>query len=137
MKIGLSRRTDLGMKAMQVLSNNQDRMSGARLADEIGTTTQFLPQVLGPLIRAGWIDSERGPRGGYLALVPLEEISLLDLVETTEGAIEDGLCVLRDGPCPGTVSCPVHLAWMEAREVLVGRLKEMSLAQALTTEVGA
>ena len=137
MNIGLSRRTDLGIKAMQVLTHNQDRMSGARLADEIGTTTQFLPQVLGPLVKAGWIDSERGPRGGYLARVPLEEISLLELVETTEGAIESGLCVLRDGPCPGTQSCPVHTAWMEAREVLVRRLKEMSLAQALTTEVGA
>lgn len=137
MNIELSRRTDLGIRALQVLTDNQDRMSGARLAEHIGTTTQFLPQVLGPLVRAGWIDSERGPRGGYLALVPLEEISLFDLVETTEGAIESGRCVLRDGPCPGTESCPVHIAWMEAREILVKKLQEMSLAQAITTEVGA
>jgi len=115
MNIELSRRTDLAIKAMQVLTDTQDRMSGALLAEEIGTTTQFLPQVL----------------------APLEEISLFELIESTEGAIESGSCVLRDGPCPGAEGCPVHTAWMSAREILVQRFKEMSLAQALTTEVGA
>jgi Rrf2 family iron-sulfur cluster assembly transcriptional regulator len=137
MNIGLSRRTDLGIKALQVLTDTPSRMGGAQLAEEIGTTTQFLPQVLGPLVKAGWVDSERGPRGGYQARISLEEISLLELVETIEGAIESGRCVLRDGPCPGTESCPVHTAWMSAREILVKKLQEISLAQALKTEVGA
>lgn len=137
MNIDLSRRTDLGIKAMAVLTDARGRMSGSYLAQEIETTTQFLPQVLAPLVKAGWIDSERGPGGGYLAVVPLEEISLFDFIEATEGAIENGRCVMRDGPCPGTEGCAVHTAWLPAREVLVRRLKEMSLAQALTTEVGA
>ena len=137
MNIELSRRTDLAIRAMHALAFSEERMSGAHLADEIGTTTQFLPQVLGPLVKVGWIDSERGPGGGYKALVPLEGISLFQLVETTEGQIETGRCVLRDGPCPGAEGCPVHLAWMSAREVLVKELEGMSLAQALETEVRA
>ena len=137
MNIELSRRTDLAIRAMQVLTYSEDRMSGAHLAEKIGTSTQFLPQVLGPLVKAGWIDSERGPGGGYKVLAPLETISLFQLVEATEGEIENGRCVLRDGPCPGTESCPVHLAWMSAREVLVKKLEGMSLAQALETEVRA
>lgn len=135
--IALSRRTDLAIKAMQVLSEAEERIGGIHLAERIETTVSFLPQVLGPLVKAGWIDSERGPRGGYRALVPLRSISLLDLIEATEGELETGQCVLRDGPCPGTQSCPVHTAWMSARDVLMERLQKMSIAQALSTEATA
>ena len=137
MNIGLSRRTDLGIKAMRTLADAGERVSGSHLAKQIGTTVQFLPQVLGPLIKAGWIGSERGPGGGYTARLPLDSITLFDLIETTEGAIADGRCVLREGPCPGAQGCAVHSAWMSARELLVEKLQKTSLEQALTTEVGA
>jgi Rrf2 family protein len=131
MILGLSRRTDLALEAMKALSVAEDRVRGTDLAREVGTTVQFLPQILAPLVRAGWIDSERGPGGGYRAVASLDSISLLDLIETTEGEIDNGRCVLRNGPCPGTVTCPVHVAWMAAREVLVDKLHTYSVAQAL------
>ena len=137
MIFGLSRKTDLALQAMEALSSSEERTSGANLAEQIGTTVQFLPQVLAPLVRAGWVDSERGPRGGYRATVGMDSISLLDLIETTEGEIDNGRCVLRDGPCPGTESCPVHIAWMSAREVLIDKLGAFSVAQALSTEAPA
>ena len=122
------------MKAMEALATADQRMSGGDLAAEIGTTVQFLPQILAPLLRVGWVDSERGPGGGYLILAPLDSISLLELIEATEGEIENGRCVLREGPCPGTQSCPVHSAWVSAREVLVAELSTYSVAQALSQE---
>lgn len=137
MNLGLSRKTDLALEAMETLSDSGQRMSGTALAAEIGTTVQFLPQVLAPLIRAGWIDSERGPGGGYRATVSLDSISLLDLIEATEGEVDNGRCVLRDGPCPGTETCPVHMAWMAAREVLVDELQNYSVARALVQEAPA
>lgn len=137
MIVAMSRKTELALEAMKALSNAGRRISGSVLAQEIGTTVQFLPQVLAPLLRAGWIDSERGPGGGYRATVTLDSISLLDLIEVTEGEIDNGRCVLRDGPCPGTATCPVHVAWMEAREVLVAKLHTYSVAQALAQEAPA
>lgn len=135
--MALSRRTHLALQALKVLSSTGDRISGSVLAGEVGTTIQFLPQVLAPLLKAEWIDSERGPGGGYRAVVSLDSISLLDLIEVTEGEIDNGRCVLRDGPCPGTETCPVHMAWMAAREVLVDRLHTYSVSQALAQEAPA
>lgn len=135
--MALSRKTHLALEALKVLSETGERMSGVALATEVGTTIQFLPQILSPLVRAEWVDSERGPGGGYRATVPLGSISLLDLIEATEGEIDNGRCVLRDGPCPGTETCPVHMAWMAAREVLVDKLHAYSVAQALAQEAPA
>jgi Rrf2 family iron-sulfur cluster assembly transcriptional regulator len=134
MNLQLSRRTDLAIRALAALARTGDRRAGADLADAIGTTTPFLPQILGPLVKAGWIDSERGPGGGYLALVDLDEVSMLEVIEATEGSVETGRCVLRDGPCPGTQGCPVHEAWLSARAVLVDALGGVTLAAALIEE---
>lgn len=134
MNVSLSRKTDLAIKALTALSRTDGRITGSTLARTIGTTVSFLPQILGPLIRAGWVDSERGPGGGYMATAELDDISLLALIEVTEGAIEDGRCVLREGPCPGSESCPVHSAWLPARSVLIDRLGRLSLSEALVTE---
>lgn len=132
--MSLSRRTDLAIKALASLAATDGRVTGAALAEAIDTTVSFLPQVLGPLVKAGWVDSERGPGGGYLATAPLDAISLLDVIEVTEGAIENGRCVLRDGPCPGAEGCPVHHAWLAARTVLRDELAELSVAEALAAE---
>ena len=85
--------------------------------------------------RAGWITSDRGPGGGYSLTVNLTQISLLDVLEGVEGPAETGRCVLRDGPCPGTQTCPIHEAWMAARTELVERLSSLTMADVLPAEV--
>lgn len=125
MDLRFSRRTHLAMKALQEL-RDYEMLSGSELAERIDTTSPFLPQVLGPLVKAGWVESQPGPGGGYRLSVSLGDVSLLELVETVEGPAETGRCVLRDGPCPGTESCPVHEAWLSARNELTERLGAMS-----------
>jgi Rrf2 family protein len=78
------------------------------------------------MIKAGWIESQTGPGGGYRLAVSLVDLSLLEVVETVEGPTETGECVLREGPCPGTESCPVHEAWLSARSELMERLRAVS-----------
>ncbi|CAN5465745.1 hypothetical protein BH24ACT7_BH24ACT7_21090 [soil metagenome] len=93
-------------------------MAGSALANGIGTSVSFLPQIMAPLIQAGWVASERGPGGGYRLTDQAAGASLLDVMEVTEGPPENGRCVLADGPCPGSPSCAIHDVWVEARRVL-------------------
>jgi Rrf2 family iron-sulfur cluster assembly transcriptional regulator len=126
MNFRFSRRTYLAMRALRELLHEQGQLAGGVLADRIGTTSPFLPQVLGPLVKAGWVESQPGPGGGYRLAVSLADVSLLEVVETVEGPTETGECVLRDGPCPGTESCAVHEAWLSARTELKERLQAVS-----------
>lgn len=125
MNISFSRRTDLALSALRALAETEARMSRARLARSIGTTSSFLPQVMAPLVQSGWVNSERGPGGGYQLHRSAFEARLLEVIEATQGPAANGRCVLRDGPCPGEETCPVHAIWKEAQDVLVEGLNQV------------
>ncbi len=122
MRLELTRKSDLALRAMRVLAARGERMKAAELAAEIGSTVGFTTQALNPLVRAGWVDSAVGPTGGY-ALTPAgTTVSVLQLLDAVEGVVGDGRCVLRDEPCPGARTCAVHSAWVPAREAMLQSL---------------
>lgn len=130
----LQRRTDLAISALQHLgAAPEGRLSGTALAEAVGTTGSFLPQVMSPLLRAGWVSSERGPGGGYALTEESASATLLDVIETTEGTAFAGRCVMRDAPCPGDYSCAVHSVAAKARDVLVDGFRNSA---AITTTRG-
>ncbi len=130
MRLELTRRSELAVRALCRLAAG-GRTKGAELAEKVGTSPAFLAQVLSPLVRAGWVRSDRGPTGGYELATSLDRLSVLALVEEIEGPTDDGRCVLRGGPCAedGAV-CALHDAWVPARDSLLARLAATSVAAA-------
>ena len=129
MNVSFQRKTHLALSVLQALATAGARISGADLAGEVGTTISYLPQVVAPLINAGWISSGRGPGGGYQLTDAASDLRLLDVVEVTEGPTESGKCILRDAPCPGAEPCAVHAVWANARRVLVEGMATIPVEQ--------
>lgn len=123
MRLDLTRKTDLALRALQVLlrSGSQQR-KGTELAATLETSAGFLVQVLAPLAREGWVRSAPGPRGGYQATATAADVSVLQLIEAMEGPVHDDRCVLAEQPCPAPNTCALHDAWIPARDALVERL---------------
>lgn len=131
--MSLQRKTDLALRALDALrrrDGHDGHLAGALIAERIGTTTQFLPQVMGPLVRGGWVESGRGPGGGYRLAMSLNQISVLDVIEAVEGPTEDGRCVLRDARCPSDERCALHDVWTAARQRLVLGLDQLTVLDA-------
>ena len=129
MKLSLEQRTELALRAVRALHHHEHRVRGRDLASQLGTTTQYLPQVLRPLVRAGWIDSTPGPRGGYRLAASPDEVSLLTLIEAMEGPTTPAPCVLRGGPCDAVGDrCALHDPWQRAREALLDELAAIPVA---------
>jgi Rrf2 family iron-sulfur cluster assembly transcriptional regulator len=127
-RLELTRRADLATRAMVLLAGSGERLKGARLAEALGTTEGFVPQVLQPLVVAGWVRSERGPTGGYSAAVDLADVSVLDVIEAVEGPTPTTLCVLVDRPCGETGRCALHDPWARARGQLLRELAATPLS---------
>lgn len=85
MRLELFKRTDLSLRALERLAESDGGMAGAELASLIGTSAHYVPQVMKPLVGAGWVKATSGPHGGYSFQGDLERLSVLDVVEAVEG----------------------------------------------------
>lgn len=134
MRLEVTRKSDLAVRAMQVLADADARVKGPALAEAVGSTSGFVSQVLNPLVRQGWVRSDPGPSGGYSLVVDLAEVSVLAVIETIEGPTVSGRCVLADRPCDETGTCALHVPWMRARALLLSELAATSVADAVVFE---
>ena len=122
MRLELTRKTDLALRALRALDAASARLPGRELAAAVGTTTQFIAQVMGPMVRAALVTSRPGPAGGYALAPAAGTASVLDVIEAVEGPVEPSRCVLAGGPC-GTDICSLHFAWLAARTALEAALR--------------
>lgn len=138
MRLELTKKTDLAFQALDHISTaNGTRVTGPVLADHLEITTQYLPHVMAPLTRAGWVASTSGPKGGYTMNADLTDVSLLDLVEAVEGEFDDSRC-LHLGPKHGfNHHCALHEPWMRARNALLGELEDSRLSDMITVTTSA
>ncbi|HEX5094455.1 MAG TPA: Rrf2 family transcriptional regulator [Acidimicrobiia bacterium] len=126
MRLEVTRRADLAVRTVAMLAHGR-RVKAPALAAALGTTAGFVPQVVGPLVKAGWIVSEPGPTGGYRLAIPVESLSVLDVVEAVDGPTDTGRCVVADRPCGRGKECALHDAWARARRELIASLGQMAV----------
>jgi Rrf2 family protein len=84
---------------------------------------RYLEQIFQKLRKAGIVGSKRGPSGGYFLNKKAEEITVGDIIRTTEGCIDPVLCIDPEDssqPCDRLGECVIRLIWDEAGN----RLKE-------------
>jgi Rrf2 family protein len=70
-------------------------ITSQKIAQEKGIPIRFLLKVLKPLVDSGLLESKKGPTGGYMLARPASEITVLDIVEASEGTI-NGEAVLPE-----------------------------------------
>jgi Rrf2 family transcriptional regulator, iron-sulfur cluster assembly transcription factor len=127
MRLELTRRTELALRALKTLDGVRRRVKGAELAESVGSTPAFIAQVVAPLVDRGWVDSAPGPLGGYRSNDRFDDISLLELIEVMEGATDAGECVLVDRLCQADEPCALHEPWTRARSALMAELSTTSI----------
>ena len=66
----------------------------------MGTTKGFLTQAMTPLVPQGWVRSDPGPTGGYVAVFDPAELTVLEVIEAVEGPDDTGRACSRIGPAP-------------------------------------
>ncbi|MEI8239619.1 MAG: Rrf2 family transcriptional regulator [Actinomycetota bacterium] len=130
MRLEITRRAELAIRALALLCESPERVKASMLAERLGTTLKFVPQVLSPLVRAGWVRSDPGPTGGYSSLVDIDAVSVLQVIEAVDGATDVGRCVVADRACQSASPCVLHAAWAQARTELLRVLQSTPVSAA-------
>lgn len=136
-QLRLGKRADYATRAVLALARRADAttLSKSRdIAAEMDIPAKYLPQVLATLVRAGLVESEPGPGGGYRLSRSPANVTLLDVIEGVEGPVRSEVCILRGGPCHWETACAVHEPWAQAQEAILGRLATTTFADLVAAD---
>ncbi len=116
----LTRKTEYALIAVCHLARAGQKVVSARdIAEEHAVPLPLLMNVLKKLNRAGYVNSVRGARGGYILKVSPQEFSLAALIEAVEGPVHLVRCSnpSRDGRrCELTTRCFIRRAVLKVHD---------------------
>ncbi len=100
--LNISGSTSLALHAMAFISSNPDRLITAReIASALDASEAHLHKVLQFLVRTKILKSIRGPKGGVMLRKTVEDVKLIDIVESIEGTIKSDNCLFETQVCCG------------------------------------
>ncbi len=133
MRLRFSRTADYGLRAALEVARAPAGSLVTRhaIAKTIDAPPSVVAQSLAGLVRAGILEAQAGPRGGYRLAGDPAGVSVYEVVQAIDGEGREERCVLRDGVCSWDGPCPFHAVLVEAQEAFLGRLRNASLADVL------
>lgn len=129
----VSTRGEYGVRAMVALARQfgNGPMSIAAVSKASAVPAPYLEQLIGPLRKAGLVESTRGARGGYELTRSPELVTVGDVYRVMEGPVAPMDCVSEDPEdqtCPLIPNCETRPVWMRMRDAIAGTLDSMTLA---------
>jgi Rrf2 family iron-sulfur cluster assembly transcriptional regulator len=133
MRLRFSRATDYGLRAALEVAQAPrgtlvTRHAIARATD---APASVLAQSLAGLVRAGILDGQAGPHGGYSLARPAHDVTVYDVVTAIDPNDHGQRCVLREGACSWEGACPFHEFLAQAQERFIETLRGHTLAEVL------
>ena len=105
--VQISEAASIGIHACLWLAAQQPRLCRSpELCRQFGFSTAHFAKVMQNLARAGIVESVRGPKGGARLARDPAAITLLEVYEALEGALDGSRCLLSPRVCPSRC-CPL------------------------------
>jgi Rrf2 family protein len=109
-------------------SDEENNMSAAYLHEKLSIPYPYLRGILTSLSKSGFIHSTRGRSGGFTFSKPKEEITLADIIDSTDGLESLNKCILGFRKCPFNDQCSMHTVWEDTRKGIIKVLENTTLA---------
>lgn len=127
---------DYAVRIISCLAIEEKRLDAKTISDKTNVTLRFSLKILRKLVSGGLVKSYKGTFGGYELDKPLNEISLLDVVETIEGTYQLSRCLDNDYPCSRGASgcCAYQNAFRELTDIVRSALSEKTFDELVSAE---
>ena len=110
----ISTRGRYALRILVDLAENQNEgyITLKEAADRQEISEKYLESIVKDLVKAHFVEGVRGRGGGYRLSRPAEEISVLDVLQSADGAIVPVAC-LEEGsaPCSRAAFCKTLPLW--------------------------
>ncbi|MEP2946291.1 MAG: iron-responsive transcriptional regulator RirA [Lentilitoribacter sp.] len=125
----LTRQTNYAVRMLMYCAADAQNLSRIPdIAKSYSVSELFLFKILQPLAKAGIMETVRGRNGGVRLARPADQITLLDVVKTTEDNFAMAECFENDASeCPLVDSCGLNSALRRALNAFFEVLSEYTI----------
>lgn len=128
----ISKTDQYALRAVLYLAQHSGApVRAAEIARGLALPANYLSKILHALARAGVLDSERGPRGGFRLARPAEDVSLADVIEPFDSVASERACLFGRPECSDASPCPVHRKWKRASDPIIDFFNETKVSDLL------
>lgn len=113
----ISAKEEYGLRILLRIAKNKDEegLSINQLSDEEGLSISYVAKITRVLRMQGFIQSTRGPKGGYVLGQAPADIRIKDLLAALDGRLfDDAFCLNHTGSqrmCTNSVDCSTRSLW--------------------------
>jgi Rrf2 family protein len=126
--MNFSKTTEYALRILSYMSLDETKLYSANeLFEKLQIPFRYLRKQMNFLLKQGFLVSIQGKQGGYQIARPLNEISLMDIVEATDDNKMENMCFFGFHECPLTKHCAMHDKWGDVRDQTLNILKTTTL----------
>lgn len=119
-------------------ADGEEGLSIPQLSELEGMSPSYVGKLTRSLRLAGFIESTRGQKGGYVLAKPAHDINVGEVLRTLGGALfDEGFCNKHSAGfkiCTNSVDCSVRSLWRVVQQALDQVLSRVTLADLLASE---
>ncbi|WOC50661.1 Rrf2 family transcriptional regulator [Bergeyella porcorum] len=108
-------------------TNNERKVGIKDVAEGIDSPEHFIAKILQTLSKKGFVNSSKGPNGGFYMDENTLEVTLADVVKEIDGDKILYGCGIGLKQCSETHPCPIHNDFKVIREQIVEMLEKSKI----------
>lgn len=98
------------------------------IANRQEISLNYAKHILGPLVAAGFVRTERGSRGGAVLARPADDITVSQVVRAMQGTIAPTACADDAAACPRSPACVTRNVWRRVQTAVQDVLEATTIA---------
>lgn len=96
----LSEAVSIAIHSMMLITQSSNMINVIQISERLGASKHHVAKILQRLVKEDFLDSIRGPKGGFKLKKNASEITLYDIYKSIEGDLSPEYCVFESKLCP-------------------------------------
>ncbi len=98
--IHISEAASLAIHSLALIASSKVKLNAKKIAEILHVSQNHLAKILQVLAKNEYLESNRGPGGGFIMKRNAAEITMLEIYQLIEGNVDCQLCGITESRCP-------------------------------------
>jgi Rrf2 family iron-sulfur cluster assembly transcriptional regulator len=121
----LTKSSEYAIKSLILIKHQSSSINIDLISEKLNVPKSFTAKILQTLVKKGYINSQRGPGGGFS---PNDySFKLRDLINDVDGEFNYDRCVLGLSDCSDENPCPLHDYFKQIKVKILDEFMEVTI----------